>query len=290
MSGPSLAELRAAIVGAFPEHALVDFRLLTAGFDSVAVDVDNRLIFKFPRHAEAEERLRTEVRLLAVIRPAVTMPVPELVLHEGPPLFSHHEKLKGEHLLAEQYGGLSEDAKQRLATEMAQFFAELHALDATAMRAAGAGPIGTWLPPDEILRQAWPLLPPELREHAERTVATYAVLPPDPLGITFGFFDGHGWNMAFDYAEQRLNGLYDFGDSGFGPLHMEFIQPSWISRDHVDRVVTEYEKLTARTLDRERIELLSGVLRLSELGGLINDPAKIPAGVNAVVAWLGEGD
>jgi Ser/Thr protein kinase RdoA (MazF antagonist) len=281
----ALETLRTAVLQAFPEHAASDFRLHVAGWDSFAVDVDDRTIFKFPRRAQADARLRNEAKLLSVVRPSITMPVPEIVLHEGPPLFTRHEKLKGEHLLAEHYGGLSEAAKQRLAGEMARFFAELHAFDAEVMRAAGAGPIGTWLPPDEILRQAWPLLPSGLRGYAERSVAAYAALPPDPLGITFGYFDGHGWNMAFDHKEQRLNGVFDFGDSGFGPLHMEFVQSSWISRDHVERVVTGYERLTGRTLDRERIELLSGVLRLSELGGFANDPEKIPGGVRAVAEW-----
>ena len=48
---------------------------------------------------------------------------------------------------------------------------------------------------------------------------TGAAMPPDPLGTVYGFFDGHGWNMAFDHARGRLNGIFDFGDSGFGPLH-----------------------------------------------------------------------
>lgn len=68
-------------------------------------------------------------------------------------------------------------------------------------------------------------------------------------------------------------------------LHMEFVQPSWISRDHVERAITEYERLTGRLLDRARIDLLSAVLRLSELGGFANDPERLPAAVRTVEEW-----
>jgi hypothetical protein len=279
----NLTELRGIIVAAFPKLELARFKLHAAGWDSFAIDVDDRLIFKFPRHAAAEARLKSEAGLLAAVRPAVTMQLPNQQLHPGPPLFSHHEKLKGEHLLTAQYEKLPLEARGRLAGDMALFFAELHAIDDRRMAEAGAGPIGSWLPPDEILRQAWPLLPDALRGYAERTIARYQAMAADPCGRTYGYFDGHGWNMAFDHAAGRLNGVYDFGDSGFGDLHQEFMHPNWISPDLTERIVTEYEALTGRSIDRERVALLSGVLRLSELGG--SDPARAASVVKSVADW-----
>ena len=99
----SVETLRKVITRAFPCLTGSTFRLLTEGWHSTAVDVDDRLVFKFPRHAAAARALVREAGLLAVIRPAVTMPVPDLTLHPGPPLFSRHRKLKGEHLLRAQY-------------------------------------------------------------------------------------------------------------------------------------------------------------------------------------------
>ena len=71
-------------------------------------------IFKFPRHAAAEKALTVEVCLLAVVRPAVTMPVPDAYPPPGPPPFSLHLKLKGAHLLTRQYELLPLRARQRL--------------------------------------------------------------------------------------------------------------------------------------------------------------------------------
>ncbi len=39
----------------------------------------------------------------------------------------------------------------------------------------------------------------------------------------FGYFDGHGWNMAFDHEQGVLNGVYDFADAAIGPRSREFV-------------------------------------------------------------------
>jgi hypothetical protein len=47
--------------------------------------------------------------------------------------------------------------------------------------------------------------------------------------------------------------------------------------DLTQRIVAEYEALTGRALDHERIALLTGVHRLSELAQLANDPTHVAA-------------
>lgn len=277
--------LRAAIIDAFPELAEARFVFLTVGWDSVAVDVDDRLIFKFPRHEAARKALLKEVALLPVVRNAVTMSVPDIRAHAGPPLFTSHTKIPGDHLERAQYEGLPETARRRLAADLALFHAEMHALDRERMAVAGATAIEPWFPPREILKKALPALPGDLHSYAERTVAAWNHLPPDPHGTVYGFFDGHGWNMAFDFEAGRLNGIYDFADSGFGALHQDFIYSSMISPDLTERVVTEYEVLTGRLLDRRRIALLTGVHRLWELADQIDDPALRPDLVANVLDW-----
>lgn len=281
--------LKATIRHIFPELADASFTVLTAGWDCIALDADDRLIFKFPRHAEAEQALRAEAALLAAVRPQVDMPVPKTELHPGPPVFSRHDKLPGAHLLPRQYALLPEKARQRLAADMALFYAQLHRLEPEMMAAAGAHPIKPWLPPEDILRRALPALPPELHAYAQRAIAEWQDLPPDPYGTVYGFFDGHGWNMAFDHPAQRLNGIYDFADSGFGALHQEFIYSNWISPDLTARIITGYEILTGLALDRRRIMLLSGILRLSELAEYADDPEHRPSMAQNVADWAAQG-
>lgn len=285
MAELNAGELRSLITTTFPELTGSVFKLATKGWDSVAVDVDDRLIFKFPLNPHAERALVREAAFLGVIRPSLTMAVPDMRIHDGPPIFSSHSKLRGEHLMTEDYEALPEAARQRLGDDLARFYAELHDLDADRMRALGAGPILPWQSPETVRDKALPLLPFELTSYAETVIPDFQSLPPDPYGITFGFFDGHGWNMAFDHGQGRLNGVYDFADSGFGPLHQEFIYSNFISPDLTARIVSAYETLTGRQLDRRRIAILTGFHRLSELAELADDPAYIGSKIDSVAAW-----
>lgn len=276
---------RDAVLRAFPELAGASFRPLTMGFHSLALDVDDRLIFKFPKGPEAERALRREARILAAVRPHLSMPVPDLALIEDPMLFSRHTKIKGEHLLREHYEKLRPAAREKLAEELARFYAEIHALDPLSMRQAGATEILPWRPVSEIRAKALPLMPDELRLLCERTITAYEELPADPLGMTYGFFDGHGWNMAFDHGTQRLNGVYDFADSGFGPLHQDFVYSSLIAPELTWKIVDRYGRMTGRPINSERISLLIGMYRLSDLAELADDPHYVEMLHDQLAAW-----
>jgi Ser/Thr protein kinase RdoA (MazF antagonist) len=286
MIDDSLETYRDVIVRNFPDLARSRFELATAGWHSIAVDVDDRLIFKFPRHEVAERALRGEAALLAAIRPRTGMPVPDLTIHDGPPIFSRHQKLKGDHLVAAEYDQLPEAARNDLAARLGRFYADLHRIPAATMIAAGARPIEAWLAPETIRAKALPVLPAALARYGAETLDAYEQLGTDPYGTVYGFFDGHGWNMAFDHRRNTLTGMYDFADSGIGPLHQEFIYSNLISPDLTARIVTAYETETGRSLDRRRIDVLSGMHRLTELAELADDPEQAPEMIRYLATWM----
>ncbi|MVM35055.1 phosphotransferase [Spirosoma sp. HMF4905] len=281
-----LEQFKTTIVTYFPELAEASFSLLTMGWDSIAVDVDDKFLFKFPREDDGVEALRREAAMLAIVRPRLTLLVPDLEFFDAPQPFSKHTKLKGNHLVTTQYELLTSNAKQRLAEAIARFYAELHAIEPELLQTAGALPGDQWPTPEIILAGIQPYLSKVLLVKAEKTLDTWARLPDDPHGITYGFFDGHGWNMAFDHEKQRLTGIYDFGDSGFGELHEEFIYTSFISPELTLRVIAQYELLTGRLIDRERVSILTGVLLLVELADMGDDPKHGALVLQNALAWL----
>ena len=281
----NIAPCRDAIVCAFPDLAGATFRPLAMGWHSLALDVDDRLIFKFPRNEEAEQALRREAPILAAVRPRLSIPVPDMQLFEKPILFSRHDKIPGEHLLHDQYERLTGEARDRLAETLARFHAELHALAPETMQRAGATAIKPWLSFAEIRAKALPLVPAEHRARCQRALDLYGVLAPDPLGTTYGFFDGHGWNMTFDHTRQQLSGVYDFADSGFGALHQDFIYSTFVSFDLTRMIIDRYARMTGRTIDKERVVLLTGLHRLSELAELAEDSRHVDMARSNVAFW-----
>jgi Phosphotransferase enzyme family len=283
MAGAS--DYRNAIIQSFPELSHAALSVMAAGWDCVAVDADDTFVFKFPRNADADARLRKEARLLQVIRPRISMHVPALTLHEGPPLFSSHRKIRGAHLLTDEYHALTPAQRARLADEMARFYADLHSLRPERMAEAGAAPLKPWPDASSLRAAAQALLPDHLKDFAWETLVEWTNLGADPYGAVYGFFDGHGWNMAFDHARGTLNGMYDFADSGIGPLHQEFIYSSFIDEDLTLRIIDRYEALTGKAVDRRRVEVLTGVYRLVELANSAGQPENLPMMLKNVEAW-----
>lgn len=255
------------------------------GWDSLAIDAGDSWIFKFPKHADAEARLRKEVRLLHIIRSRLSMPVPDMRLHKGPPVFSAHVKLKGKYLLAEGYARLSTAQRQDLAGKLALFYAELHAISVSLMTKAGALPLPPWHRKEDILEKALPHISLKYHAWARETLDKWAALPADPHGTVFGFYDGHGWNMAFDHARGALNGIYDFADAGIGPLQQDFIYSSFIAEDLTLRVIASYERITGKDIDRRRVNLLTAAYRLHELADIAHDAPQIPHARKNVEEW-----
>ena len=258
---------------------------MTAGWDCVAFDIDDQIIAKFPRHTKALTALEREVNLLAVIRPAVTMPVPELHLHDGPLRFSAHTKLPGTHMLTAQYDALPTAARDRLAADLARFLAETHRLAMGQMRQLGAIDLPRWPSGAQIAGRAVALLPGDLQPLARAVLDRWDALPPDPLGMVFGQFDGHGWNMAFDHGTGQLNGIYDFGDAGIGPCHQDFVYSSLISADLTTRILPLYAAFTGHAPGTPRVDTLTGTHRLWELSVAADNPDAIPALIANVTTW-----
>ncbi len=285
MQGADLDLLHSVILAQFPELEGLPCRALTDSWASVALHVGDRVIFKFPRDQEAAVSLEREALTLAALRGRVTMQIPDMTLHVGPPVFSSHPKIPGQHLLTPDYEALPEPTKERLGRDLGRFYAELHRVDVRQMEAVGVVPLPSWGPVERIRARAWPVLPEALRPEAEAVLDAFAALPPDPCGTIFGFFDGHGWNMAFDHSARRLNGIYDFADSGLGPLHQEFIYSSMISANLTARIIAAYEVEAGRAVDRQRVNIVTGAHRLWELAEEAHDPAHIGIMLQGVIHW-----
>lgn len=285
---PPLAQLRESILTTLPQFEASTFTMLNSGWDSVAIEADGAWIFKFPRRPAAVERLRKECRILSLIRPRVALSVPDMVLHEAPTLFSQHRKLAGGFLETADYLPLSSAQRDAVAEKMAGLYAALHAIPKTEARAAGATAIDPWTPVDQVARCA-PHLPGDLLSHLAATLEAYAAIPTDPAEEIYGYFDGHGWNMAFERATATLNGVYDFADSGFGPRSQDLSYSNWISRDLTVRIISHYERMTGRSIDRERVMLYSQMLRFVEFANAAPDDPDLPDRLAALRQWFTPG-
>lgn len=274
------AAYRAAILAVRPDLAAAPMVAHTAGWDSLGVEAGDYL-FKFPKTPIAESRLRREVKYLDLIRPRVPLRIPELRIHDQPLTFSEHRMIPGRILVTKEYDVLSELQRELMAAELGRFYAALHAIPVAEAKAAGAIQIPDWPDDDMIIRHAAPVIPPDLHGWMLKVLAAYAGMRHDTDLVT-GYFDGHGWNMAFDHVHGVLNGVYDFADGGVGPRQREFCYGNLISPDLTTRTIAHYEAITGRTIDRRTVMLHTAVQKLSEAQDFGDDASGYVANL---VAW-----
>lgn len=273
---------REAIRAARPELAQAAWQVHTDGWDCLAVEVGGRFIYKIPHHESAAERLRREPRALDLIRPHIRIAVPRMRLLGGPLLISEHEKLAGDAIDTARYAELSQHARMRLALDLATFFAEIHAVPSELVARASCDGLRVWPPAPALLAKIDGRVPAATFAAAERALAAHERHGPDEM--VFGQFDLHGWNMAYDLASDRLNGLFDFAGAGVGGLHRDLSYPLFVGPDLADRVIAIYSSATGRAVDRERVYDAHGALRAIELCDEIGDGSAIERFTKALFA------
>ncbi len=277
---PIPPDYRTAILAVRSDLAETPMRLHTRGWDSNAVEAGDA-IFKFPKRDEAVPRLRREARFLALIRPRVPLAVPDLRLHETPMLFSEHRMIPGTIIETAGYEALSDRQRDAVGAALAGFYAALHAIPLAEAIAVGAEAKPEWPKAGQVMPVLEARLPASSLDIARRALAAYAALPAEDE--IFGYFDGHGWNMAFDHERGVLNGVYDFADAAIGPLSREFVYSNLTAPDLTARIVAAYNRMTGKSVDLRVVSIRTAVQNLCELADAEDDIENFAAGV---VRWL----
>lgn len=226
-----IAPYRESIRAAFPELRVERCAYLAEGWDSVAVEVNGALVFRFPKRTEVAEWLAWEIRLTAALAPALPVPIPRFThvapAASGRPPFAGYPKLGGVGL--DGAPGLL-DAHPTLVAQLAAFLAALH--DFPRERAVACGvPDTTWpgwvarweAMRDEVMPAAAPLLTAGERTAAERFwAALLAELRSRDVAVTPVHNDLAPEHVLVAPDGARVTGVIDWGDAMIGDPALDF--------------------------------------------------------------------
>ncbi|MEM0909016.1 MAG: aminoglycoside phosphotransferase family protein [Pseudomonadota bacterium] len=259
---------RAAIEAVRPDLRGAPMRLHADGWDCLAIEVEAdgdrpSLVFKIPHHDGAIDRLRREPKTLDLVRPLVAVKVPHMRLHQAPVLMTEHEKIIGSALDGPKYDTLCEPVRRRLASDLARFYQSLHGLDPAAVRQADCDGLRQWPATNVVMDTLRGAIPDRAVLIVEQLLDAHDGHGSDDE--VFGQFDTHGWNLAFNWDTQQLDGVFDFAGAGVGPLHRDLSYPMFLSPDLTQRVVDQYQRLTGRSVSLCRVYDAHGALRVVEL-------------------------
>jgi aminoglycoside 2''-phosphotransferase len=232
---------------AYPGLQITAVELNEQGQNNDVLVVNGVWIFRFPRYAQALERLEIEAAILAAVEPYITLEIPAPVYlalegQEAGTAFLGYRRIEGEPLWRETYRALEhalEHALERAATldrlagQLAGFLRELHGVPVAEVAAALAA-AGHELPRDDthevcadlyrrMREKLFPHMRPDARDwaadHFETFLGKAANFEYEPVLKHSDFGTS---NILFDPASGRVRGILDFGSAGLGDPAYDF--------------------------------------------------------------------
>lgn len=190
-------------------------RLVTDGLQHIVVVLDEDLVARFPRSAQAIESLRGEARLLTHLAGRVSVPLPVPVHVDES--FTLHRMLHGVVTSRRALGSLERRARERLLDDVGQFLAEV---GTSAVPSFAASAAATSLDHMRVLRErADRLVVPLLWNHQRQWLdELFAELEAVSFAHTPSLIHGDlaPYHLLHDHESGHLTGILDFGVAGLG--------------------------------------------------------------------------
>jgi aminoglycoside 2''-phosphotransferase len=271
------------IAACFPDLAIERCRPVAQGWDSVAVAVNNDLIFRFPKRREVEPQYALEARLLPALASALPLPIPDVAfLWPGgatyPNVFIGHHLMPGVQLAAAH---LAPERAPGLAQQLGQFLSALHRFPkerASQLGVPKSDQAGWRRQYQEqyaqIQGQILPLLALPAQAHiADEWRAFLADQARLPIALIH--HDLNGEHILYDPARSAISGIIDWGDSAIGDPAIDFAGLlADYGEDFTEGVLSHYQCEVDRSF-RDRVRFYCGAMPLnSVLFGLATGQAE----------------
>jgi aminoglycoside 2''-phosphotransferase len=255
----------------FPRLDIQSAILVTSGWDHDVVIINDDYVFRFPDGDDiAFDR---EIAVLEALRNKTTLAIPQVDYIGQSARYIGYRMVKGKPLTSARYTALSSAARARVARDLAEFLSEIHA----AISVSEARSLGLEFDEHEsYIEEASHLRTrigdPEILTFIDDTLHESAMLLSSSAPETFLYNDLHGNNMAFNDDDERLVGVFDFGDAAYGDIHREFAPLLSIHRGLFEATVREYANRFGVALSRRRMVMWYRIERLADLAETIDQP------------------
>ena len=247
----------------FPQLAAEHVTYLGAGMDSVAFEVDQRWVFRFPMRAEIERQLFVERAVLPVLAPRLAIPIPHFEFAGKPDddigwHFAGYAKLPGHIATMVDQSRIALDA---VAAQIGPFLSAVHAFPVAAAAKLGTQTVRLEDHFAEVRTSALETnrgLAGQVQALSTDAVERYIeklrrfVTAPWPFTLTHHDLAAEHVLLGDDIA--RVTGVIDWGDVSIGDPTVDFVGLfAWGGEALVRSVLAHYEgPVDERVLERVR--------------------------------------
>jgi aminoglycoside 2''-phosphotransferase len=293
---------RGSIERCFPRIQIRAWKPILEGWDSIVVEVNGELLFKFPRRPEVRAQLEKEGLLLPELGKVLPLPVPRILFvgtvdGTDDTQFIGYRKIDGVELTAQLASSAS---GQRLALELSGFLSELHRFpvrEALRLRVPDLGS-KRWQQEyrgyyDQQRREVFPLLERSAKEKAHALWNGF-LSEKDNFRFRPALIhrDLVGEHVLCDPDRGSVAGVIDWGDAAIGDPAIDFAGLLLdCGGEFAQRVLTAYEGEVDHTFWSRAVFYARIVGGLEALYGLlVDDQSHIQRGLERLHRDLSSGN
>ena len=243
----------------FPKLEIASYNLITDGWESDVVIINNELVFKFPKEGNRYDCVFEKEKIITdKIRPYISTEISNIEIFKKKDIeFAKLKLING----VDYY-----KSKPDISTPLANFLKELHSIDIKLLKKYNLDarnlPFYKYRLNLTNFQFNYENLTPFLKEYNlendfNNTISTFANFEYKDEDDVLCHNDLHKGNIMVDNG--TISGIIDFGDSIYTNYNIEFISIfKWNEKIIID-IKEKYEKLTGRLLN---IDFIISVLRL----------------------------
>ncbi len=227
----------------FPNVSWSSYSYIDEGWDHAVIIIDNRLVFRFPLDAEYLERLKHEIKVVALVQPLVKVKIPQYTHIDSKGLFAGYEIVPGQTMTSGAFKLLKPEDKVTFTYQLADFLSTIHTLTSDQLDFS-------LVPPTDI-HDYHKDLQEQVQQYLKNTMtvteyievqnildeAGEVLLLPHPKVFLHG--DIYYRHLLWDGPNKQL-GIIDFSDMNIGDPAFDFAELHEYGFDFVKHVYDLY--------------------------------------------------
>jgi aminoglycoside 2''-phosphotransferase len=217
----------------YPDLAVTSAALLAHGQNNIVLQINETLIFRFPKYPEGIHILRRETALLKHIQACITLAIPcptftNLADQAVGRAFAGYPMIPGEPLSRKRLEAIEDPAVQAcLAQQLGSFLTELHGVPITHELSSLVSRCDTLEEWKGVYQRIHSQLVPHMRPDAQAQVLEhFETFLSDPNLFAYTPILKHGdfgtSNILYDAKTHTISGVIDFSGAGLGDPAYDF--------------------------------------------------------------------
>lgn len=235
----------------FPELSISKLSLNDKGLNNDVIEINNELIFRFPKHKKSVEKLSKESKVLNLIKDYITLDIPKVFYHDREVI--GYFMICGIPLRKEILKELERGTIELVSRQLAIFLRELHSipkqkiLDSDIPKSEIPSKHEDWLDlyqrlQDNIFPRFSSSTQLRVKKHFESFLEDKSNFDYE-LKLIHGYLGGE--HILFNKKKKRVGGIIDFGNAGLGDPAMDIAVLIYnYGEDFLSNIYQTYPKIT----------------------------------------------